>query len=281
MKPWWEHWPGRLEYEVGELNKSGIHCDLDKDAFGKGIAKLNLRHTVDGEEQKFIVIFPDIYPYMRFEIFAPDLELEHHQNPFSKNLCMIGMSSENWRISDTVAKFIISRLPKVLKSGKSSNSLEVKNLEEHQGEPITFYYHFEGSAVFVDSSWIIDSAINGGFLEIGIDKRLNSGIHCTLCSVKDRDRNIIVKAEPQLLELYPDRIEGKWVRCQDSILEKNPNSYYERLAAIDGSLKNPKWQNLKKRKLAIIGALFPEEVAWREKKDGWIFLVLDQYGKIK
>ena len=129
MKYWWERWPGRLEYEIDELKKAGIRCELDEDAFNKGIAMLNLRHTVQGKEQPFNVIFPDVYPYMRFEIFAPDLSLEHHQNPFQKNLCMIGRSTENWSTTDTVADFLISRLPLVIKTGMTQDPSDAKNLE--------------------------------------------------------------------------------------------------------------------------------------------------------
>lgn len=281
MKPWWECWPGRLEHEIAELKKAGIPCERDEDAFNKGIVVLNLRHTVNGKEQKFFVVFPDVYPYIRFEIFAPDLNLEHHQNPFQKNVCMIGRSTANWHTSDTVAAFLLSRLPVVIQAGTSSDPKEAKHLEELQGEPITSYYPYSpNSVVLVDSSWSIDPSVDGGILELGIDRTLRSGLHCVIRAVKDRTKNIIAAAEPELANLYPNRIEGRWVRCKNPILENNQNQFYRQLVAHDRSLEKPKWQKLNMRKVAIVGALFSEEVAWREKKDGWLFLVLDRGGKI-
>lgn len=282
MKPWWERWPERLDYEITELQKAGIQSELDRDSFRKGVVKLNLRHTVNGQEQDFIVIFPDVYPYMRFEIYAPDLNLEHHQNPFQKNLCMIGRSTANWRVSDTVAEFLLSRLPKVIQAGASSDPLEAKNLEELQGEPITSYYpYFPNAVVLVESSWSIDPAVSGGIIELGVDRTLTLEIHCVICTVKDRANNKIAEAAPELVNLYPNRILGRWVRCQNPILKNSPNLFYDQLVIQDKSLLPPIWQKFGKRKVAIIGTLFPEEVSWRKQKDGWLFLVLDQGGKIK
>ncbi len=276
MKFWWERWPGRLEYEISELTNASIRCELDKNTFSRGIAKLNLRYTVLGKELPFFVIFPDIYPYMRFEIYAPDLDLEHHQNPFQKNLCMIGRATENWHLTDTVAAFLRIRLPAVIQAGSSSDPLEAKNLEELQGEPVTSYYpYFPNSVVLVDSSWSIDPAVNGGMLELGIDRALTSGLHCTVRTVKDRKNKILAEADPKLAKLYPNRIEGRWIRCQEAILEHDGNRFLEQLMASDRTLANPKWQKLGKRKVSILGVLFPEEVAWRQKRDGWLFLVLD------
>lgn len=281
MKYWWERWPARLDYEIDKLRKAGIQCELDADAFNSGIAKLKLRYTFDGSDHSFVVIFPDVYPYIRFEVFAPDLDLEHHQNPFDKNLCMIGRSTANWHTSDTVADFFISRLPQVLKAGRSSDPLEAKELEELQGEPLTSYYpYFPNSAVLADSSWSIDPLVSEGILEIGMDRRSRTGLRCVICSVRDRSGNVLAEAKPELSNLFPDRLEGKWIRCRKPILEADPSRFYQQLVAHDRSLGRTKWHKLNKRRIAIIGVLFPEEVAWREKKDGWLFLVLDQGGKI-
>lgn len=282
MKLWWERWPGRLEYEINELKQAGIHCEIDNEYFNKGIVRLNLRHSVNGEEQDFIVIFPDVYPYMKFEVFAPNLTLEHHQNPFQKNLCMVGMATENWRTSDTVAKYITSRLPQVIQSGNSSNPSEVRDLEELQGEPISFYYtYIPNSIILVDSAWEIDPSISRGIFELGIDRSENFGMRGVVYSVKDQTGNILAETNPELKSLFPDRIHGRWTRCQKPIIENNPQQFFDYLITHDRTLANAQWQNLKKRKVIIFGILFPEEVAWRENKDSWLFLILDQGGKIK
>src|SRR5579864_9007258 len=41
--------------------------------------------------------FPDFYPYVRPEVYATTLDLERHQNPFGKNLCLLGRRSDVWQ----------------------------------------------------------------------------------------------------------------------------------------------------------------------------------------
>lgn len=279
MLPWWEKWPGRLEFELAELKKAGIEHEIDRKAFQKGIVVLNAEHEVEGRKIDLVVRFPDFYPYMRFEIYAPGLNLDHHQNPFEKNLCMIGRSTENWSIDDTVAKYVTSRLHKVIKTGENADPNTAKQIEEIQGEPISHYYACQHDhIVLVDSSWAIDSSIDKGFLRIGIDTSKLKGIHCAVLSVMDRSRNILAEADPEITDMYPNVIGGKWIRSQQPILENDHQRFFQHLVNMDKSLNNPNWQNLNKRKICVIGLLFPEEIAWRENKDSWLFFIL-QHGR--
>lgn len=280
MQPWWEKWPGRLEFERAELQRAGFEHEMDKKAFENGIVVLNIRYEIKDRKLDLIVRFPDVYPYMRFEIYAPDLNLDHHQNPFEKNLCMIGRSTANWSIDDTVAQYITSRLPKVIQTGENADPSIAKQLEEVQGEPISDYYPCPPDhIVLVDSSWTIDPSIDKGFLKIGIDKSELKGIHCAVISVMDRSRNILAAAEPEIKNIYPSVIGGKWVRSQQPILENDRERFFQHLVGLDSSLSNPNWQHQKKRKICVVGVLFPEEVAWRENKDGWLFFLLQQRRK--
>ena len=49
-----------------------------------------LKVEAEGAIVPLEVTFPDLYPYFRFEIVAPTLSLDHHQNPFGKNLSVAG-----------------------------------------------------------------------------------------------------------------------------------------------------------------------------------------------
>ncbi len=282
MQSWWEEWPGRLECELAELKEAGIYYELDEKAFEKGIVVLNVYYEIEGRTLDLVVIFPDVYPYMRFEIYAPGLNLDHHQNPFMKNLCMIGRSTANWYTTDTVAKYITSRLPKVIQTGKNADPTVAKQLEEAQGEPISHYYPYaHNHVVLVDSSWTIDPSIDKGFLKLGIDRSELKGLHCAVLSVMDRNKNILAEAESEITNTYPNVIDGKWIRSQQPILENDRGRFFKRLETLDRSLNNPNWHQLPKRKICVIGVLFPEEIAWREEKDGWLFFILQQGSKRK
>src|SRR5437773_1043048 len=95
---WWNRCPGRLPYELQKLAEAGIECNIDQATFEAGVVEMTLKHSLPSGPLALRARFPAFYPYQRFELYAPDLALPHHQNPFAKNLCMIGQASENWRI---------------------------------------------------------------------------------------------------------------------------------------------------------------------------------------
>lgn len=275
MKPWWEKWPGRLEDEIDRLKKAGIETELHQEFFDKGIARLNLRHSVKGEKQNFVVVFPDVYPYTRFEIYAPQLTLGHHQNPFAKNICMIGRSTANWHTTDTVADYMLNRLPQVIQAGESTDPAAVEEVEEIQGEPITDYYTYAPNhVVLVDSSWVIDTSIKKGFLKIGAD---TSNHRFAVLAVMDSEKHILAEAEPEISYLYTDQIFGKWVRSQEPIVQNDHRRFLAQLMQLDKTLING--NTLIAAGTFIIGAIVPEEVKWREHKDGWLFLVVQRRRK--
>jgi len=136
-KPWWDDFPSILARELSALDEADIEYKRDDEAFDKGILCLHIEMEKTG---KLRVVFPDLYPYFRFEVYAPELELAHHQNPFTKSLCMIGRSTENWHVGDTLAAFLMERLPQVMLTGTSDNVTDVEGIEAPQAEPFSDYY---------------------------------------------------------------------------------------------------------------------------------------------
>ena len=76
MDPWWERFPGLLEHELEELRKAGIKFVRDRSAFEVGIVAINATCTVNEAEIKVRAVYPDLFPYFRFEVYAPDLNLK-------------------------------------------------------------------------------------------------------------------------------------------------------------------------------------------------------------
>src|SRR5215207_7454443 len=171
MRPWWELWPGRLEAELRSLDDAGINWERDERAFRSGVLKLRIRLRVDGEALDLEAIYPDLYPYVRFQVSAPTLTLGRHQHPFAKQLCLIGRSTWNWRTTDTLAEDLVRRLPLVLTSARTPDPILAAALEEAQGEPFTDYYEYPipGAMVLVDSDWDLDTSIKTGRLELALE----------------------------------------------------------------------------------------------------------------
>lgn len=277
LGPWWERYPGRLEWELAELDAAGIAYTIDEVARAAGII-LRVEMEVDGEPLQLVVVFPDLYPDFRFEVHAPGLDLDHHQNPFNKNLCMIGRDTANWLPEDTLASYLQHRLPLVLRSGRSDDPAEVRGVEEQQAEPFSDYYRYRAPAnVMIDSSWSLDLDVDGGALVIGIDEE-RPAVRGAVLEVYAESGELLASADDAFIQRYAHKrkIKGRWVRCPAAIRQENEKAFLQELGAYDKRLVRAKWQRTDSEHHDIVGVVFPEEVGWRASADGWVFLVRAQ-----
>ncbi len=232
-----------------------------------------LRVPVNEELVRIDAHFPDVYPYTRFELIAPDLDLPHHQNPIGKNLCLIGRASSNWNTDDTLAKFVKDRLPVVLRAARSEDSSEVAKLEEHQAEPFSdFFPYVLGAILLIDSGWTL-SDFNEGKFVIGSHGPLQPLLRGAVLEVQDMKGNILKKADDAFRELYVNRIPGIWVRSPTAPLGERPKDVFNALRRQNNSLQTAPWCPVKGGRIQVIGVVFPEEVGWRQQGEGWVFLI--------
>ena len=144
MKPWWELYPGRLEYEVEKLEAVGVVVILNREVQDNdNLLQLKLSIPASITETLAIdasVTFPDYYPYIPPKVFLPDVDLPHHLNPFTKEICLLGVPGEDWAPSDTLARLLTEQMPEALRAGaddpKGGNWNEVR-----QAEPYGAYYN--------------------------------------------------------------------------------------------------------------------------------------------
>jgi len=283
MRPWWERWPGRLEHELAELDRAEIPYDHDTAAFKEGIVQLVVHPEVDGEQHRLVAVFPDFYPDVRFEVYAQDLTLAHHQNPFSKNLCLIGRASENWRPSDTLAAFLRDQLPKVLRTGSSDDAGAARGIEEPQAEPFTDYYPYvQPEIILVDSSWSLDSSIPGGELRIGLEDN-SIPIRGAVLEVRGPDGTVLACADDAVAKLYRQHkpLVARWVRALAPISHAEGKDFLKAIASIDNRLFTSQWRRVDNGQVDIVGVVFPEETQWRQTGDGWVFLLRVQRPQIQ
>jgi Prokaryotic E2 family B/ThiF family len=279
LAPWWERWPGLLERELRELDQAGITYEIDEKARSRGFIRLRLKATVSGEQLSLIATYPDLFPYIRFEVRAPDLDLPRHQNPFTKGLCLIGRASENWEVDDTLASFINERLPLVIDTALSKDADEVAAREEHQGEPFSDYYTYAADSIcIIDSSWKLDPGIESGELIIGLEG--NPGLLLRGCVLEVRDSRgaTLARADPTVAGLYPKRITGRWVRHPEFIRENDPSEFLNTLASEHPHLGRLRGQVVGSGLLDVTAVVFPEELRWREEGDGWLFVARAEQG---
>src|SRR4051812_8959702 len=107
--------PDRYEDELEQLRQAGIRFERDEAAFRAGQLQLTLYPTVQGEEVQLVATFPPLYPWFRFEIHAPSLQLPYHQHAITKTLCFLPRDTSYWNPgSDRLAAFLVERLRDVL-----------------------------------------------------------------------------------------------------------------------------------------------------------------------
>lgn len=274
IQPWWEAYKGRLEFELAALDKAGILYELDNEAFAKSVVRLKLRVPIGGHTYQMIALFPDLYPYFRFEVEAPELDLPHHQNPFGKNLCLLGRSSDLWHTNDTLASFLTDRLPTVMKAGTSSDASEVADLEQHQAEPYADYYSYQpGTAVVVGNNLTIDKLVNSGSLLLGLMAPASQLLQAAVLEVRDEDGKVLVQTEDRLRRAYSQgSLVARWSRLIQPPLSNKPIDVFNQLYQIDPHPNKAESYRVEDGRLQVRAALFPEELrGWREVDHGWLF----------
>lgn len=274
LKRWWELWPSRFDYELDALKAANIRYERDFSEFARGRLVLHLQVPMGEKLVRLDARFPDVYPYTRFELIAPDLDLPHHQNPFTKNLCLVGRASRNWDVDDTLADFIRDRLPRVLQAALSDDPSAVADVEEHQAEPFSDYYpYYPGALLLVDTDWLLDKTLDEGELVIGIHGPLQKLVRGAVLEVRDMRGNTLAQADDALRDLYTNAISGIWLRCKAPPLGPSAKDIFDILRSQGSSVKNAVWQRATDGRIQVIGLVFPDESGWRQSADGWIFLV--------
>ncbi len=277
-RPWWEVWPGRLEFELKCLDDAGIKYRLDEQARAQGIIKIFLQHRVNGKLLDLVAIFPDLYPYFRFEVQAPNILLPRHQAPGGKNLCLIGRSTANWRGSDTLADSIQNQLPRVLKAARTPISSETEAMEEHQGEPATDYYQYTNDlAILVDSAWCLDQQISRGRLTLDVKAKIQGHaaprLQALVKLIADDGGARLAVADPDLAQGFQSEFPGRWLRLNKRPPLAAPDELVRWLAGPALTLRQASWQAIGGARIDVIGVVFPEEVGYQKSADGWLFIV--------
>ncbi len=288
--PWWERLPERLEAEREELRQAGIRFETDQELFARGWLRWHVWPVVDGQTHHVIVTFPKLYPYFRFEVDAPDLNLLHHQNPVSKTLCLIGRSTAAWETGFTVASFLRDQLPVTIQAGSAETADEARGLEEKQAEPYSEYYPYlsdTGTIALVSDEWMIPPEYKAGWLTVASLKSNgmppNALLRGAVLSIEDEHGTPIVRADEALRQLCINQtIRGRWIRSDHAVPADNPETFFTALEELDlvkvrlraYPVAHPR---LQAPHIRIRAVLFPEERAWRSNGEGWTFVAQLQH----
>jgi molybdopterin/thiamine biosynthesis adenylyltransferase len=269
LKPWWVRVPERLDFEFEALRRANIKFERSPSDFARDILVLDLVVPLENNGQvELVAAFPDLYPYVRPEVYAPSLSLAHHQNPFGKNLCLLGRRSDAWLPEMTLADLVGEQLGKVLDANKAENQAQAAHLEEHQGEPLSaFYSYVQNGVVLVGDNFsppLFDLAADVRFARL----KGNDGV-LTVVSLRSTNGDVVWQIDPQLASSFTNETTGRWVRLEKPIRLEGGAPFDDELIRRHPELGKRGYVN----DLDHILIGFPDELRWFEQQLNWVMLM--------
>jgi molybdopterin/thiamine biosynthesis adenylyltransferase len=279
--PWWDRYPGRYQQEIDALNASGIPYAIDAEAKRKGFLRIDASPIVEGRTIHVVADYPELFPWFRFEVRAPEESLSHHQHPFGKNLCVFPRDTYYWRPgSDTLAGVLLEQLPAVLSSGAAVEGDAA--VEELQGEPFSDYYDYLASSiVLVDGSWRLADGTDCGTALVGVDRTdVTAGpdrvpvLRAAALEIRSDQGILLYDAGTTVKERFQTHRTARWSRLARPPATNNFTAVFQVLAEADARAPILGKNKVGGGQLSIRIGLFAEEQSWRAVGDrmgqGWL-----------
>lgn len=279
---WVEKYPGRLERELEEFADAGLEFRLDQARYAEaGQVILSGAFEVDGREIELEVVYPDLFPYIRPEVFAPGLRLGRHQNPFLGNLCLLEPTTRAWDPSQTGAWLVTERVPYLLSLLEQGGDA-LRDAEVPQGEPASVYYASpNGTAVFVPAEVLAigaEHASGSGRLRFKAEEPPMLRIRALVGELAIRGPKGKMRSIARVPEALADRFPGqhlafRWVRLAAPPTAPDPEGVLAQAEATGLGFGSPQWHRVEGGQLSIYAVVFPEEVEQGVWEDAWVFVV--------
>lgn len=279
MKTWIDTHPDRFAYEVAQLEELGFTTDRFE---LRGNRRLVMRGSIESVRGRveLAVAYPDTFPYLRPEVYAPGLRLDRHQNVYEGNLCLLDRSTAQWQVSDTGAWLVADRVPFLLDL-LAGDPARMERNETPQGEPRSAYFRSQpGTAVFVpEAANAISEDERSGLMELSLGRAEPRGKYLRallkrVTAKGGRHGRLLASADEPLERRFPSgEIEGPWVRLDELPADNTPEALLAMAAALSPAAAKAKYQQLGSAQLAVTGFVFSEEVRQGSYEDGWMFVV--------
>lgn len=287
---WWRIWPEVFDDELAAFTRLGIQPrTIHK---GNGVLILETDWPVVGRSEAMLlrIGYSPLHPFFRPAVAAPNESLERHQNPLSRELCLLTQESGQWDSNQLVADFIQERLDhllRVLEARKEARWADAAKLEEQAADPLMPYFapaSEDDSVVLFDGQAALPPAQHG-LLEVVCSARFSrtndAAFEGVLRQVKTSNGAAIGKwfgfrTEPQDAQV----LTGRWVKFTPPAttdareLLRLAEAELARQAVMQPSSVR-KVNEVAHGSLSITGIVFPEEIKYGPQKNGagWLFLV--------
>lgn len=279
MEPWWVRFPDRYDFELAALDRAGIQWTRDEVAFEKGFLRLELKVDIGGELLPLVVTFPDLFPYFRFEVSAPTLDLPHHQNPFEKNLCLMGRATHHWDTFNTVASVLQQQLSLTITIGESEDADAAFGIEQDQAEPFSDYYPYVSGMVVLPGDIPFKDGQTSGLFTVKTNEPPNPEkgkfLRGSLVSMMDANQVSIIESFYASSAFHGDTYGGFWVKLPKPISNGNPGAFLNTLLMRFPDARKAMINEVEGGFFQFWGVAFPEETSRRTSDGlGWVIMSL-------
>jgi molybdopterin/thiamine biosynthesis adenylyltransferase len=281
---WVERFPGRLEYELADFERWGLAFTLDEHLRRQqGRVVLRGEMSVDGEADpvRLVVVYPDSFPFFRPEVYAPELQLLRHQNPFERNLCLLDRSTRAWSPAETAAQLVATQVPYLLGLLREGGDA-LREGEAPQGEPASFYFPpVPGTVVFIPDEMLrLPEDQRSGVARVNVGANESPAIRLRgLLSVvssrgrKGRIQRIASAPEALIRRFGGASVDARWVRLDAPPSSRDPEDLLREAEEAGANLPSARWQQVQGGAIAVTGLVFEEEIEQGVMGDAWIFVV--------
>ena len=272
---WWDHFPGRLQFELQALAAAGISHSLRQADFEAGRVVLDLQFDATRyggpADLRLEVRVPDTFPYFRPIVIAPQLMLDHHQHPFDHNLCLLGRRIDEWGPGHTIAWLVTEQLEKIFRTNAPDPPQNLTSLEEAQAEPISAYYQYEANSIcFVDGGWVLPLD-DHGTAEITMASQ-GDRLRVEILRLLDSARGAIAESAVTTPSSSSSLFEARWYRLTAAPKSQDAEGV---LAAL--YQQHPARSLRIRHGLDVVLVAYPEEIEHRTLGAGWLLLVREPF----
>lgn len=270
---WWERFAGTLEQELDAFQRAGMPAAIDPEWQAAGVIRLEFTYETSAETIPLYAIYPDFFPYVRPQVYAADLDLPRHRNPFAGNLCLIGRSTEYWSTHDRLADLVVEQMPKLLAAARRPAAAPSPVPEETQAEPITGYMPWPvGGIVLVDSAWQIPEHPTHGTLTLAAEAT-ESSFKAVVTRIGGDGLELVGLRELSEVWEHARGIEGRWVRLAEPPRSFDASVLLHSAAEVDPDVMKPDFRNAGRVSADVLGLAFSEDLNPEVTGTGWLFVV--------
>ena len=279
-KPWWVRIPGRIEFELDALRDACSEVAILMQDDESGRLSVAFAFELDGTRYGLRAEFPAAYPYTRPMVYGDQRYFKWHQNPFGKNLCLLGRNAENWDPSYSLARHLTEQLPKLIASASTVNAQIAAELEELQAEPFTTFLEYQpnSSMLLLDSLATTDRS--KGTFKANI--AANAGaLRGAVSGIRDDRSQLLLDVPPGSLAAtnFSKTLCGNWYRLSERPQQASAIECIRQIVETYPQARKRRWTTHQGKRVEVIGVLVPEEVGWRETGESIFFVLVEQEKK--